>query len=43
MSLSRSDAQFESLLAEGLALGFEAYWGAGLLRHRYQPGATSWS
>jgi SAM-dependent methyltransferase len=43
MRPTSSDERFEQLLAEGVALDVEAYWGAGLLQDRYQPGATSWS
>ena len=43
MQPTSSDERFELLLAEGIALDVEAYWGAGFLQRRYQPGATSWS
>lgn len=35
-------AGFEALLAEGMALDVEAYWGAGFLAGRYVPGEVSW-
>jgi SAM-dependent methyltransferase len=43
MRPASSDKRFELLLAEGVALDVEAYWGAGFLQDRYQPGAPSWS
>ncbi len=36
-------AQFETLLAEGLAVDVEAQWGAGFLEGRYVPGEPSWT
>jgi SAM-dependent methyltransferase len=34
---------FESLVAEGIALDVEARWGAGFLAGRYLPGEPSWT
>jgi SAM-dependent methyltransferase len=36
-------AEFEQLLAEGLRLDVEAYWGAGLLPERLSAESPSWS
>lgn len=36
-------AQFETLLAEGLAVDVEARWGAGFLDGRYVPSEPSWT
>jgi SAM-dependent methyltransferase len=33
---------FDTLLAEGLAVDVDAYWGAGFLDGRYLPGEPSW-
>ena len=35
--------EFEQLLAEGLSLDIEAYWGAGLLPERLSAESPSWS
>jgi SAM-dependent methyltransferase len=43
MTLPSSDERFELLIAEGVALDVDAYWGAGFLQHRYRPGAPSWT
>lgn len=37
-----TSADFATLLAEGMALDVEAYWGAGFLAGRYLPGEVSW-
>jgi hypothetical protein len=35
--------EFEQLVAEGLRLHVEAYWGAGLLPERLSAESPSWS
>ncbi len=37
-----TSAEFAALLAEGMAVDVEAYWGAGFLPGRYLPGEVSW-
>jgi hypothetical protein len=35
--------EFDRLIAEGLSVDVEAYWGAGLLTGRYRADEPAWS